>query len=238
MSLCTANPVAPTAGAAFNAGICSMVIDSPAGQIINMAAGSEIALTDFIRPPNGKYTHGHMLISNSFGLKVTKQFTNTMWQNGSSNKGNYCWTLAATEPASDFQDGLPPSVFTGTTNKANCGDAAAVAPAMYTQIQDEFDNSGPQQFKILDNPVESGTISAYLIKASTGLLVTAENTADRLLGIQSFSTPIVVEPDSKAFTITFGVNQATQTFLGDKASGQYNVVAFETGPFSSFMTVE
>ena len=236
MSLCTANPVAPSTSVAFDAGICSMVINSPAGQTINMAAGSEIALTDFVRPPNGTYTHGHMLISNSFGIKVTKQFTNTMWQNGSASKGNYCWTLEATEHASDFQDTSPSSAATGTTLLANCGNTPA--PAMYTQIQDEFDNAGVERFKILDAPVESGTISAYLIKASTGLLVEDENLADRLLGIQSFTTPIVVKPDSSSFTISFGVNQATQTNMSDKSPGQFSVIAFETGPFSSFMTVE
>jgi len=241
MSLCTASPIAPTSGAAFDASVCSIVINSPAGQTINMAAGSELALADFVRPPNGTYTHGHMLISNSFGIKVTKQFTNTMHQNNTGNNGNYCWTLGGSEDTSDFEDGSPPSAAASPSAFANCGAEGDAAPAMYTERLDEFDSSGATQFKYGPVAVQSGTITGYLVTAADNQLVTADSTADRLFGIQSFTTPIVVKPDSSSFTISFGVNQATQMTMGDESGGtadQYEVLAFSSGPFSSFMTVE
>ena len=239
MSLCTASPTAPTSSAAFDASACSIVINSPAGQTINMAAGSELALADFIRPPNGKYTHGHMLISNSFGIKVTKEFTNTMFQNNTSNTGKFCWTLGGTEDSSDFSDASPPSAAASPSAFANCGAEGAAAPAMYTERLDEFDSSGASQFKYGPVTVQSGAITAFLVTAATSRLVTADNTADRLFGIQSFTTPIVVKPDSSSFTISFGVNQATQMQMDDKGvTDQYKVIAFGSGPFSSFMTVE
>jgi hypothetical protein len=241
MSLCTASPTAPTSGAAFDASACSIVINSPAGQTINMAAGSELALADFIRPPNGKYTHGHMLISNSFGIKVTKEFTNTMFQNNTSNTGKFCWTLGGTEDSSDFSDASPPSAAASPSAFANCGAEGAAAPAMYTERLDEFDSSGASQFKYGPVTVQSGAITAFLVTAATSRLVSADNTADRLFGIQSFTTPIVVKPDASSFTISFGVNQATQMQMDDESgstANQYEVIAFGSGPFSSFMTVE
>ena len=115
MSLCTSIPTAPTTGSAYDTSTCSIVINSPSGQTVNMAAGSEVALTDFTRPPIGTYSHGHMVIGNSFGINVTKQFTNTMFRYDTGATGNYCWTLGATEHTSDFS-GVP----TNPTPYASC----------------------------------------------------------------------------------------------------------------------
>ena len=196
-----------------------------------MAAGTEVALTDFTAPPVGTYTHGHMVIGNSFGIKVTKQFTNTMFRNDTTATGNYCWTLAATEHSSDFEgDPTDPTPF------ASCGGSGDTAPAMYTEVLDAF---APGTYNYGPVAVQSGTITAYLVTDSNDRLVNAVKTADRLFGIQVFSTPVSVKPDSSSFTISFGVNQATQVHMADKGvTDQYKVIAFGSGPFSSFMTVE
>ena len=231
MSLCTAIPTAPTTSSAYDTSSCSIVINSPTGQTVNMAAGSEVALTDFTAPPVGTYTHGHMVIGNSFGIKVTKQFTNTMFRNDTTATGNYCWTLAATEHTSDFEgDPTDPTPF------ASCGGSGDTAPAMYTEVLDAF---APGTYNYGPVAVQSGTITAYLVTDSNDRLVNAVKTADRLFGIQVFSTPVEVKPDSSSFTISFGVNQATQVHMADKGvTDQYKVIAFGSGPFSSFMTVE
>ena len=231
MSLCTSIPTAPNTSSAYDTSSCSVVINSPSGQTVNMAAGTEVALTDFTAPPIGTYTHGHMVIGNSFGIKVTKQFTNTMFRNDTSATGNYCWTLAATEHTSDFEgDPTDPTPF------ASCGGSGDTAPAMYTEVLDAF---APGTYNYGPVAVQSGTITAYLVTDSNDRLVNAVKTADRLFGIQVFSTPVSVKPDSSSFTISFGVNQATQVHMADKGvTDQYKVIAFGSGPFSSFMTVE
>ena len=231
MSLCTSIPTAPTTSSAYDTSSCSVVINSPSGQTVNMAAGTEVALTDFTAPPIGTYTHGHMVIGNSFGIKVTKQFTNTMFRHDTSATGNYCWTLADTEHTSDFS-GVP----TDPTPFASCGDSGDAAPAMYTEILDAF-GSGVYNYGPVD--VQSGTITAYLVTDSNDQLVNAVKTADRLFGIQVFTTPVEVKPDSSSFTISLGVNQASSMQMTDKGvDDQYQVIAFGSGPFSSFMTVE
>ena len=78
MGLCTSEPTAPTTSSAYELGTCSTVINSSSGQTINLAAGAELALTDVTRPTNGTYTHAYMVLGNEFGIKVTKQFSNTM----------------------------------------------------------------------------------------------------------------------------------------------------------------
>ncbi len=239
MGICTSSPTAPSSGAAYDVSVCSTVIDTPAGQTLNLAAGSEILLTGLTRPANGTYTHAYMLLGNGFGIKVTKQFTNTMFQNNTAKSGNFCWTLGGTEHTSDFSDGSPPSAETSPSAFASCGAEVAAAPATYTEILDEFDSSGSSQFKYGPVSVESGSLTAYLVTTADSRLVTADNTADRLFGMQTLTTPTTITLDSTAFVVSFGVNQATQNKMIDKGvTDQYRVISFSSGPFSAFITVE
>lgn len=180
MGLCTSEPTAPTSSSAYETDTCSTVINSPSGQTINLAAGSELTLTDVTRPTNGTYTHAYMVLGNSFGITVTKQFTNTMHRYNTATSGNFCWTTSGTEHNSDW-GGTPAN----PTTFANCGDEEDAAPATYTEILDHFDtdtyNYGPVS-------VESGNLTAYLVTDSNDRLVNAVKTADRIFGKQTLNT--------------------------------------------------
>jgi len=231
MGLCTSAPTVPTTSRAYSLSTCSTIISSASGQTINLAAGSEIALTDVTRPANGRYTHGYMVLSNEFGITVTKQFTNTMHRYNTSTSGNFCWSTNGSEHNSDYS-GTPAN----PTTFANCGDEEDAAPAMYTEILDQFDadtyNYGPIS-------VESGNLTAYLVTDSNDRLVNAVKTADRIFGSQVLSTAVDVINTSSSFVVSFGVNQATNTLMRDEGSSNtYDVIAFGSGPFSAFITVD
>ena len=231
MGLCTSEPTAPTTSSAYAVDTCSTVINSPSGQTINLAAGSELTLTDVTRPTNGTYTHAYMVLGNSFGITVTKQFTNTMHRYNTATSGNFCWTTSGTEHNSDWS-GTPAN----PTTFANCGDEEDAAPATYTEILDHFDtdtyNYGPVS-------VESGNLTAYLVTDSNDRLVNAVKTADRIFGKQTLGTAVEVTNTSSSFVVSFGVNQATSTQMSDEGSlNTYDVIAFGSGPFSAFITVE
>ena len=231
MGLCTSDPTAPTTSSAYALDTCSTVINSPSGQTINLAAGSELTLTDVTRPTNGTYTHAYMVLGNSFGITVTKQFTNTMHRYDTATSGNFCWTTSGTEHNSDWS-GTPAN----PTTFANCGDEEDAAPATYTEILDAFDtdtyNYGPVS-------VESGNLTAYLVTDSNDRLVNAVKTADRIFGKQTLNTAAEVTSTSSSFVVSFGVNQATSPHMRDEGSSNtYDVIAFGSGPFSAFITVE
>ena len=115
------------------------------------------------------------------------------------------------------------------------GDAGSTA-GTYTEILDHFD---PADYSEDAMAVTGGTISADLITNSDGLLVTADETADRLFGVQTFTTPVEVTSSSSVFTVSFGVNQASSMWMEDEGSiDEYDVYAIGSGPFSTFMTVE
>lgn len=231
MGLCTSDPTAPTTSSAYETDTCSTVINSPSGQTINLAAGSELTLTDVTRPTNGTYTHAYMVLGNSFGITVTKQFTNTMHRYDTATSGNFCWTTSGTKYNSDWGD--PPA---NPTTFANCGTEGEAAPAMYTEILDDFDedtyNYGPVS-------VESGNLTAYLVTDSNDRLVNAVKTADRIFGKQTLGTAVEVTNTSSTFVVSFGVNQATSPHMSNEGSlNTYDVIAFGSGPFSAFITVE
>ena len=231
MGLCTSDPTAPTTSSAYETDTCSTVINSPSGQTINLAAGSELTLTDVTRPTNGTYTHAYMVLGNYFGITVTKQFTNTMHRYDTATSGNFCWTTSGTKYNSDW--GGPPA---NPTTFANCGTEGEAAPAMYTEILDDFDedtyNYGPVS-------VESGNLTAYLVTDSNDRLVNAVKTADRIFGKQTLGTAVEVTNTSSTFVVSFGVNQATSPHMSNEGSlNTYDVIAFGSGPFSAFITVE
>jgi len=231
LALCTSSPTRPTALATYDVSSCVDVINSPDGQDVNLAAGSEMTLSDVTRPANGSYSYGYILMANTFGIKAKKQFTNTMhtYQDGAS--GNYCWTKDGTEYSSNSETWEDPTVY------VECGGAGGTA-GTYTEILDNFDTDDYSEDAIA---VTGGTISADLITNSTGVVAGAVQTADRLFGVQTFTTPVVVTSSSSVFTISFGVNQASSMWMSEDPglpANEYQVYAIGSGPFSTFMTVE
>ncbi|MDC1281750.1 hypothetical protein N8Z09_03755 [Methylophilaceae bacterium] len=231
MALCTSAPTRPTTTDTYDISSCVDVIVSPEGQDVNLAAGSEITLSGVTRPANGSYSYGYLLMANTFGIKAKKQFTNTMHTYQDGADGNYCWTKDAAAYNSD-SDGVG---WSSPSPLAECGGASGTA-GTYVETLDQFDvgeyTAGPIS-------VTGGTLSADLITDANGLLVTAIATADRLFGVQTFTTPIIVTTDSSLFTVSFGVNQASSIWMTDEgADNEYDVYAIGSGPFSTFMTVE
>ena len=229
MALCTTAPTRPTPTDTYDVSSCVDVINSPDGQDVNLAAGSEMILSDVTRPANGSYSYGYILMANTFDIKAKKQFTNTMhtWQGGRS--GNYCWTKEVTSYSSKAESWEP------STTLVECGDAGGTA-GTYTEILDNFDRD---EYTVDATPVTGGTLSADLITNANGQVVGAIKTADRLFGIQTFTTPVVVTSDSSVFTVSFGVNQASSLWMTDQGRiDEYEVYAIGSGPFSTFMTVD
>jgi hypothetical protein len=231
MALCTTAPTRPTTSDTYDVSSCVDVINSPDGQDVNLAAGSEMTLSDVSRPADGSYSYGYILMANTFAIKAKKQFTNTMhtYQDGAT--GNYCWT----KEASAFNSDSDNSGWEDPSPLVECGGASGTA-GTYVETLDQFDSdvyiAGPIS-------VTGGTLSADLITNSTGVVAGAVQTADRLFGVQTFTTPVEVTSGSTVFTVSFGVNQASSMWMTDEgAANEYDVYAIGSGPFSTFMTVE
>ena len=231
MALCTTVPTRPTTTDTYDVSSCVDVIDSPDGQLVNLAAGSEMTLSDVTRPPNGSYSYGYMIMANTFDIKAKKQFTNIMHTFSSGTSGNYCWTKDAIAYSSQSDN----VGWTSPSPLVECGGSGGTA-GIYGEILDHFDVG---EYTIDAVPVTGGTLSADLITDANGLVVTTTETADRLFGVQTFTTPVVIAPSSTVFTVSFGVNQASSLWYFEdltKGANQYQVYSIGSGPFSTSMT--
>ena len=231
MALCTTAPTRPTTTDAYDVSSCEDVIVSSDGQDVNLAAGSEMTLSGVTKPANGTYNFGYILMANTFTIKAKKQFTNTMHTYGGGGFGNYCWTKDAVATTSEGDS----SGWGALSPRAECGNASGTA-GTYVETLDQFDvgeyTAGPI-------PVTGGTLSADLITDTDGLLVIGPDSADRLFGVQTFSSPVLVTSDSSVFTVSFGVNQASSLWMTDQGEdNEYEVFAIGSGPFSTFMSVD
>ena len=233
LALCTNLPTRPTVDTEYDVSSCVDVIDSPSGQQVNLAAGSEMIFENTLRPANGTYSYGYILMANIFGIKASKQFTNTMHTYRNGQAGNFCWTLdsSAFNSDSDTYPDPPPN----PTTLVKCGTVAETAGT----FNESLDMFGPSAYDTGPFPVASGTLSADLITDASKRLVNADKTADRLLGVQTFTSSVNVNSSSSLFTVSFGVNQASSMWMENQGNpNEYNVRAIGSGPFSSFMTVE
>ena len=234
IGLCTQEPTRPTFSTVYDVSSCEEVIVSPNGQVVNIAAGSELVLNDTSKPPNGTYNYGYILMSNNFGFKAKKQFTNTMHTYLNGESGNYCWTLDGNNDNSVQNSGAwsNPSIL------VQCGGADGSAETYYEKL-DVFDGD-VVSFAMAAFDVGNGTVSLDLITDANELLVNRSNTADRVFGMQAFTTAVEVNSSSTLFTISFDVNQAATIWMFQDSgrANEYQVFAIGSGPFSLFMNVE
>jgi hypothetical protein len=72
MALCTTAPTRPTTTDTYDVSSCVDIINSPDGQDVNLAAGSEMILSDATRPADGTYPYGYILMANTFAGTYTE----------------------------------------------------------------------------------------------------------------------------------------------------------------------
>ena len=94
MYLCTSAPTAPTTTSSMGLDNCFKNWESSDGSTLSVQQNQTIDVPGTMtRPPNGTYTHGVMLIDNTFGITMAMQFDEAVTaQDGTS--GIYCATVA------------------------------------------------------------------------------------------------------------------------------------------------
>ena len=235
--LCTAAPTAPTASANVDLSNCVQTLSAPSGSTVRITETTTGTFTDgtFTRPPEGVYTHGVMLIKNVFLLKFSLRL-DTEWDgtggelDGSAGgRGLYCATLGVDK----YEDeGL---MMKCDTSAVTAGELGAGLSKFGT------DGNGDPEFTAEATNLNNtgASIAGYLL-ASTGNLATstAEVKAyERLLGINTFASPVVVTPETSGFDMAFGINQgATIWSEGDADGSGTENIGGGSGPFQVIIT--
>ena len=191
---------------------CQSILTSAGGTNISVTNGSSTAISGTItRPDNGTYTHGYIRISSNFVVGDSRQYNTSLDDNGDgSADGVYCAT---------------------TASGVDC-DASAVTAINQTM------GMGSTQFGsdylIEDTVVTGGLVDAWLVDTNQKLEADTDGDVIYLVGVQAFTTPIVVSDSTTSMNTAFAVGTG-MTILHN--GGSPPILSLTNGPFSVIMTL-
>ena len=239
MGLCTsAAPLtAPTALAAFDASMCQKVFESTSGSEVSVSVGATSPLVGTMtRPASGTYQYGYMKIKNEFSIKASVDLgASPPTLLDSSTSARYCATKdgATIDNSTSFNP-----------DSAVCAASAPTAGTITAKMTDLDGADAGNTFEVTGNnriSVTGGSLAAHLL-TSTDKLAQSTSTVTGLLGVQEFTTPVVVTDDSVGFNTAFDVsNGSTFSNAGystDGSSYAGHDMTFDSGPFSAILTVQ
>ena len=223
MYLCTSAPTAPTTTSSMGLDNCFKNWEVNAGSTLSVQQNQTIDVPGTMsRPPNGTYTHGVMLIDNTFGITMAMEFDEAVTaQDGTS--GVYCATVAGSGTY-----GSSNSIPTATST---CGSSAITA-GKFVEILTTFDSTFDATATADNLNGTSASITGYLIDSSGNL---AENDADvdKLMGAISFASAVNFTDLTTTLTMSFNVGEGMAIYNNGS-----NRLVFGSGPFQAVITTD
>ncbi len=223
MYLCTAEPTAPTTSSAMGLGNCYKNWESPSGARLAVEQNETIDVPGIMsRPPNGTYTHGVMLIDNTFGITMAMQFDEAVTgQDGTS--GIYCASVAGS--------GNYGSSNTRPSASSTCG-SSAITPGKFVETLTSFGDTFNANVTATNLNGSSASITGFLVDTNGHL---AENDADvdKLTGSLSFSTPVNFTESTTTLTMSFNVGEGMSLYNDGS-----NQLTFGSGPFQAIISTD
>lgn len=215
MMLCTAAPTAPTTSAAMVLTNCQSVLTSSGGTNVSVTGGSSTSISGTItRPDNGTYTHGYIRISSDFVVGDSREYDTSLDGdgNGAAADGVYCATTA-----------------TGV----DCDSSAVTA---VNQTMGMGSNQFGDDYLIEDEVVTGGLVDAWLVDTNQKLEENTDGDVTYLVGVQAFTTPLVVSDSTTSMNTSFAVSTGMTVMHG--GGNPAPILQLTNGPFSVIMTIE
>ena len=225
MYFCTSAPTAATTSAVADISSCVLVFDAgTTGSRVDMTgtgdAGAFSGAT-FIRPEPNTYTHGYMLIDNVFYVKYAAKFNEA--KEGSktgTDNGLFCGTLAGTGNES-------------TGQSTTCGSSAIAAEEWGAQLTSFNGSASCLAIVTASNLNNTGADITGVLETSAGVRTSDCSDVDKLGGIQTFASPVVITKNLKTIDVAFGISEGMTIFEnGDDPP----VINMGSGPFQAVIT--
>ena len=240
VGFCTSAPTAPTTEAGFEASAenCASLFANSSGETLDLAVGVSLNMSSDINIPNGTYTHGYVVMKNSFGIKATKTFAdgNSIRTTNGLSSGNICWSASdPVQGSSYYSTDHDSGDFASLYSFVECGATPGTAEII-TDNMDTFglDDEGVGEYTATA-PVTGGVITAYLTQSTNGLrLVNAVKTADRIVAFLAWTSPVTISDQTSSIDLQFNVSGGSSLQVWSPADGfTIDLGAFSSGPFSA-----
>ncbi len=225
MYFCTSAPTAATTSDEADISSCVLVFDAgDTGSRIDMTgtgdAGAFSGAT-FIRPEPNTYTHGYMLIDNVFYVKYAAKFNES--KEGSktgTDNGVFCGTLAGTGNES-------------TGQSTTCGDSAITAGEWGAQLTSFNGSASCVAIVTASNLNNTGADITGVLETSAGVRTSDCSDVDKLGGIQTFASPVIITKNLKTIDVAFGISEGMTIFENGATPP---VINMGSGPFQAVIT--
>ena len=212
MMLCSAAPTAPTTAAAMVLTNCQSILTSASGTDVSVTNGGSSALSGTItRPDNGTYTHGYIRISSNFVIGDSRQYDTSLDEDGNgAADGVYCAT---------------------TASGVDCNSSAVTA---INQTMGMGSTQFGSDYLIEDEVVSGGLVDAWLVDTNQKLEADTDGDVTYLVGVQAFTTPLVVSDSTSSMNASFAVSTGMTVIHN---GGNPPILSLTNGPFSVIMTI-
>ena len=218
--LCTAAPTAPTVASSIDLTNCEEVFSNSSGYSASLSTGAAVSLSGTAtRPSDGTYTHGVIIMDNTFAITASKQFE-VAYNGQVSGNGVYCATADGSGTA---------AAATSPTNTSICGTSAVTA-GTFTETLTSFDNPFTATATATNVAGTGANITAYFVDTDENLAA-AEAVVDKLHGVVEFASSATVTSSTTNVDLSFNVGE------GMSVDGTDGIMFFGSGPFQATLTV-
>jgi len=219
--LCTSIPTEATTSSTVILTPCSQVFNSSSGATASVTQGAEIVLDGtYTRPPNGTYTHGYAFMDNTFGITWSGELSAAM-TGMTGGTGVFCGTVAGSGTHAKGST---------HTNSSVCGSSAITA-AKFVETLAQFGGSGDafsSKAEVENINGTSAAINGYLVDTN-GHRAANTGEVDKLEGLVSFASPVVVTAETTSLSMKFNVGEGMHLV---NESGKLYI---GSGPFQAIM---
>jgi hypothetical protein len=213
--------------------VCTAIFDDPAGQNLTITPNASFPLVGEVSLPEGTYTHAWILVGNTVSYKASAQFTpDRIGKNGTT--GPFCWTLSGnTSPGpgaiSDSSNIATWLAECGAAIPSDIGTSFSTIVALFDFAQLKYSNSS-------SGINGSGSFDVILLDASGNPSdVQADGSYTRVAtqmgGIQTFTTPVIITPNTVNIDIGFRLENTFGVLLGKVGVNTNHVPRFGVGGF-------
>ena len=195
--MCTSAPTRPTTSAIYDISSCQLIYDgrSSGGESVSVAGGgTQSFLGSLTAPPYGTYTHGIMLVDNSFTVQGELILD-------ASAANRYCYIEAGMNVICQNSQKTPPEV---TDSIGNFFD---LSPAIYSY----------------SFTADNVTVDLVTNEAAASNLSSSDVASDAILAIQTFGSPTTFDASTRSLDIGVKISEAVVVGSGGADTSPFSI---------------
>ena len=195
--MCTSAPTRPTTSAIYDISSCQLIYDgrSSGGESVSVAGGgTQSFLGSLTAPPYGTYTHGIMLVDNSFTVQGE-----LILDVSATNR--YCYIEAGMNVICQNSQKTPPEV---TDSIGNFFD---LSPAIYSY----------------SFTADNVTVDLVTNEAAASNLSSSDVASDAILAIQTFGSPTTFDASTRSLDIGVKISEAVVVGSGGADTSPFSI---------------